>query len=133
VKTSRSILAKIIADKTKSMPEHKLAKEVAAYMLSEGRINELDALLRDIMAIRADNGLVEASVVSAHSLNAALTSQVSKLIKKLSPGAKKIIINQQTDPEIIGGLKISTPNQQLDISLKGKLNRFKQLVNEGIN
>lgn len=133
MKLPRMTLAKIIVNKSGSMPEKKLAKEIAAYVLSEGRTSELDALLRDVMAIRASSGLVEANIESAHELNKNITSEVSRLIKQVDPEAKKVIINYQHNPDLIGGLKISLPDRQLDISLKGKLNKFKQLVSQGVN
>ena len=49
----------------------------------------------------------------------------------LYPDAKKIIVTEVHDPEIIGGVKLSLANQQLDMSVEAKLNKFKQLTTAG--
>lgn len=131
MKVTRLTLAQIITGKTKSMPPAKLAKQIAAYLLSEGRTKELEALLRDVMSIRAEEGIVEAKIDSASQLNNNLDNQFTGLIKKLSPGAKSVVINHNLDKDLIGGFKLSLPNQQLDTSLRGKLNKFKQSVSGG--
>lgn len=133
MKVKRIQLAEIICTLSAKMPANKLAKEVAAYMLSEGRVSELDALLRDVMALRANSGIIESNVESAHKLDAELAKQIKDVIKKLKPGAKHIIINESLNPDLIGGVKVGLPGEQLDASLRGKLNKMKTLVNQGIN
>jgi F0F1-type ATP synthase delta subunit len=108
-----------------------LAKEIAAYLLSEGRIDELDSLIRDIIEFRASRGILEVSVDSAHDLNNELKDEVMRLAKSYRPDSKKIIVTEQTDKSLIGGIKLSLANQQLDLSIRAKLNQFKQLTNAG--
>jgi hypothetical protein len=50
MKTSRVRIAGTIADQTLANGTSKqYAREVAAYLLSEGRVGELDSLLRDVV------------------------------------------------------------------------------------
>ena len=44
------------------------AREVAAYLLSEGRVGELDSLMRDVQAKWANKGYVEVLARSAYPL-----------------------------------------------------------------
>jgi F0F1-type ATP synthase delta subunit len=68
----------------------KLEQEVAAYLLSEKRASELDSLMRDIAQLRADEGYVEADVVSAFSLTPAAEADVKAVLKSAYPRAKSI-------------------------------------------
>jgi len=127
---SRLKIAEVIAEKTMAGQDLKmLAREVAVYLLSEGRIDELDSLIRDIIDYRAERGLVEVNVQSAHGLNDELRGEVKQLVSELSPGqTKSIRLDETVSPSLIGGLKLNIANRQLDMSLRAKLNRFKQLT-----
>lgn len=104
------------------------AKQVAAYLLAEGRVSELDSVLRDVQAGWAEAGHVEVLATSAHELTPAVRSDIQAQVKRLYPAAKQIIVTEVHDPEIIGGVRLSLANQQLDLSVEAKLNKFKQLT-----
>lgn len=105
-----------------------LAKQVAAYLLAEGRVQELDSILRDVQADWAEAGQVEVLASSAFPLSMGIRADVTKQIKSLYPDAKQVIVTEVLDPEIIGGVRLSLANQQLDLSVEAKLNKFKQLT-----
>lgn len=129
MKAPRTRIASAIADRTlKSGASRGLAKEVAAYLLAEGRVGELDSVLRDVQADWAEAGHVEVLAASAHSLSADVRSNITKQVKALYPAAKQIIVTEVLDPEVIGGVRLSLANQQLDLSVEAKLNKFKQLT-----
>jgi F0F1-type ATP synthase delta subunit len=132
MKVSRTRLAKLVADTTLQKGASKgFDREVAAYLLSEGRVNELDSLLRDVQADWAAAGHVEVVARSAYPLTAAVQSDIKRRVKQAYPQAKNIVINEVIDPEIVGGVRLNLPNQQLDLSIRSKLNTFKQLVTSG--
>jgi F0F1-type ATP synthase delta subunit len=129
MKTPRHDIADVIAKRNlKAGASKKFASEIAAYLLDEGRVSELDPLLRDIQADWAEQGYVEAIAVSAHPLGAKAKTLIKDKVRSLYPKAKKIIITEQHDPEALGGVRIELPNQQLDLSIEAKLNKFKQLT-----
>ena len=128
-KAPRSRLAAIIAERSDQAASVKeLSQETAAYLLAEGRTGELDSILRDVMQYRADRGIVEVVAVDAHPLSESVKSDITSLIKRLFPVAKQIIISEQLDTSVIGGVRLELANQQLDLSVRSKLNRFKQLT-----
>jgi len=133
MKQSRTKVASHIADMTmkSGSSSSKTAKEVAAYLLSEGRVGELDSLLRDVQADWAKAGYLEVTASSAHPLDAAIRKQITEQVKKLYPEVKKITITEEHDPEVIGGVRLELPGRQLDMTVEAKLNRFKQLTNAG--
>jgi F-type H+-transporting ATPase subunit delta len=129
MKTSRTRIASVVADRTlKSGTSAGVAKEVAAYLLSEGRVGELDSILRDVQADWATAGYVEVLAASAHPLSSDVRANITKQIRSLYPAATQIIVTEVLDPEIIGGVRLSLANQQLDLSVEAKLNKFKQLT-----
>jgi F0F1-type ATP synthase delta subunit len=132
MKTSRPRIAHTIADRTlKGASKKKLSQQVAAYLLTERRVGDLDSLLRDVQADWAEAGFVEVLAASAHPLNVSVKADIEKRIKPLYPNAKRIIVTEVHDPEVIGGVRLSLANQQLDLSIEAKLNKFKQLTTAG--
>jgi F0F1-type ATP synthase delta subunit len=130
-KVGRLRLAKVLAGRLKA-GDKRLARETAAYLLSEGRVGELDSLLRDVAQYRADHdGRIEVEAITAHPLTAATKKAIERRIKAADPSAKQIVISERHDPSVIGGVRLELANQQLDLSVRGQLNRFKQLTAVG--
>lgn len=128
-KLSRSNLAAVIGEqslKTKSTRE--LSREIAAYLLEQGRVAELESLLRDVMQYRADRGIVEVIASSAHPLTAEVKTKIQRETRKLYPQAKQIIISPEQDDDLVGGVRLEFANEQLDLTIRATLNRFKQLT-----
>ena len=118
MKTRRTRIAQTIADKTlKSGSSKKLNQEIAAYLLAERRVGDLDSILRDVQADWAEAGVIEVIASSAHELSAANKADIKKQVAKLYPAANKIIVTHVEDPEVIGSVRLELPNQQLDMSV----------------
>lgn len=131
-KVPRHEIADVIARRSlKNVPAKQLAKEIAAYLISQHRTAELDSLVRDILQYRADHGIVEVTAVSSHALNDTIRKSIQADIRELYPSAKKIIINEELDENVMGGIRLSLANQQFDASIRSKLNHFKQLTVAG--
>jgi len=132
MKTSRTRIASVVADRTLQKGSSKqLAREIAAYLLDEQRVSDLDSILRDVQEDWATSGYVEVIARSAHPLTAASKADITKQIKRVYPQAKKIGISEISDPEVVGGVRLELANQQLDLSVEAKLNKFKQLTSAG--
>jgi F0F1-type ATP synthase delta subunit len=130
MKTSRRKIAALLAERSLAASANaaKLSREVAAYLLQTGRTSELSSLLRDVQALRAERGVVEVMAITAHDLSAGARKDIEAYIRQLYPDAKQIIISEVHDEDVIGGVRLELANQQLDLSIRGKLNRFKQLT-----
>ena len=129
MKVSRLKLAQLIAARLqKDSSARRVSKEVAAYLLAEGRVNELEPLMRDVIQQRSEAGLIEAVGVSAHPLSPADRQELSRLVKRYQPLAKTVIIDEQIDPSLLGGIRLELANQQLDLTVRAKLNRLRQLT-----
>ncbi len=130
MKVPRYQIANIIAKLSlKSDADAKeLSSEIAAYLLSERRTGELHSLLRDVASLRAKQGIVEVNAVSAHKLTDTVLSDIREQVQEQYPSAKQIIINERIDKNLVGGVRLEMLDKQLDLSVRAKLNRFKQLT-----
>ncbi|HSX46841.1 MAG TPA: F0F1 ATP synthase subunit delta [Patescibacteria group bacterium] len=129
MKVPRHILAEAIAEKTMALREtQQLAHEIAAYLLVEGRVNELESILRDIMQYRADHGVLEAEVVTAHDIQPHVLDEVKSILKTSHPHAKSIELDTRLEPTVVGGLRVDMANEQLDMTVARKLATFKRLT-----
>ena len=107
------------------------AREVAAMLMAEGRVGDLDSILRDIQADWAVHGYVEVLAYSAHPLTQAVKDEIAKQVKPLFPKVDKVVVTEITDPSVVGSVRIRLAHQQLDLSVEAKLNKFKQLTGAG--
>jgi F-type H+-transporting ATPase subunit delta len=68
-------------------------------------------------------GLKEVEVTTTYELSEAEKDLFKELSNKIS--GKESILTTNTDPEIIGGFKLTIDNKQLDQTVKGKLKEIK--------
>ncbi len=132
MKLPRRLPAEAIAKKTLHVTDfQQLAREIAAYLMEENRVAELEPLLRDVMAYRARHGKLEVSVVSAHELTDTVLKDVRAILKEHYPRAESIHLSHELVPEMVGGVRLIMPDEQLDLSLRSKLSNFKHLTMNG--
>ncbi len=132
MKQPRHLLAQTIAERTKNASSQKqLACEVAAYLVAENRVSELAPIMRDVMVLRKQQGIVEAEVVSAFPLSPESLAEVKKLVYKAYPHSKTVNLDQVISSDTLGGLKVVMPDEQLDLSVKHALSIFKNAATSG--
>lgn len=107
---------------------HALAKEIAALLLVENLTGDVQSLMRDVLAYRAERGLVEVQVISAYPINAQVRGDIRSVLSVEYPHAKSIRINEEIDPSVVGGLRIEAAGEQLDLTVRAKLNTLKRLT-----
>lgn len=128
---TRKELAGIIGEQTLHIVDNNtLAKAVAAYLSAEHRSVDINTLMRDIMQYRLERGIVEVVAISAHELTPVVLADIKSLMHEHFPAAKEIIIDTRIDESVVGGIRLELPQETLDLSVKAKLNLFKQLVAE---
>lgn len=128
---ARRHLAEVIGERTLHVRDTKqLAKAVAAYLLDTKETDELESLLRDVMEYRTENGIVEAVAVSAHELTSHTVKELETILKREHPKAKSVNIITRQDPSVIGGVRLEMANEQLDLTVREKIDTFKRLTAE---
>ena len=132
MKQPRHLLVEAIAERTLNVKDSsKLAREIAAYLLSENRVSELDSILRDIIEYRAERGIVEATVVSAHTITDEVKGDIRAIMSRDYPAASSITVSERLDPDVVGGVRIDLPHEQLDLTVRSQLAHFKRLTMAG--
>jgi F-type H+-transporting ATPase subunit delta len=111
----------------KTHDQKKLAKAIAQYLAENRQTKELDALMRDISSLRVAAGTIEATVTSAFPISPAVKRSIKTVIMS-QHNADNIVINEVIDPSVVGGLRIETAEQQLDTTVRSKLNRLKSTI-----
>lgn len=121
---ARSRLAQLIIDD----PSKQTVRRVAAYMVQTKRAKQVDLLIKDIERLAAKDGHVIAHVRSAHELSSTVTKQITKMVRDMEPnGTDSVEIDTEIDSSLLGGVVVNTPEQELDLSLRNRLNRLKAM------
>ncbi|MFZ1324171.1 MAG: F0F1 ATP synthase subunit delta [Candidatus Saccharimonadales bacterium] len=132
-RVTRKELVEVIGEQTLQVSGNtkQLVDNIAAYLATGHRSIDLGSLTRDIMQYRLERGYVEAVAVAAHPLSPTVMTDIEELLKEHFPGSKSIKVDQRIDESLVGGIRIELPRENLDLSIKTKLNLFKQLVADG--
>lgn len=122
-----SIKKSAISDISKQL---KLSKELfnALCLITENnKSKELPDILREFISLYyIKNNIIEVEVISVQELQKTQQKQLAnKLEKNLG---KKVVINYQIKPEILGGLIIKYQSLMIDSSLKSKLNQITKIM-----
>lgn len=124
-------LAEVVLNALEKGEDSQIAKQVADYLLKQGKTADLPSLMRDVAALRAAKGdVVEATAISAHPLDTTDRTEINRVAKSVYPEATQVIVNEQLDPGVVGGIRLNFPNQQLDVTVKSKLTRLRGLIDE---
>lgn len=103
----------------------KATKQLAAFIYENRMHSQLDLLFTSIQAeYQRVYGIVEASVVSAHTLTGSVQKQLESIIAART-GAKKVLLHERIDESVLGGVKVSAPDMELDLTVKTKLARLR--------
>ncbi|MDX1765948.1 MAG: F0F1 ATP synthase subunit delta [Candidatus Saccharimonadales bacterium] len=125
--TSRRQLARYIATAwiERTVPRSDLIKQMAGYLLENGRSNEVDLLVSDIkQQIEEQYGVTVANVASARPLSDQLRTHIKELVKEKT-GAKSVRLSEEIDENLVGGAVVDTPGLSIDLSVRGKLNNLR--------
>lgn len=121
VRLSRRKVAAYFADEL--LAGRNVAKELAAYLVESKRTRETVLFVRDIEAALSDRGVLLANVASSRELTSDTEASISTFLKKATD-AKEIYLRPSTDPNLLGGVRIETPDQRLDMTLRHRLNQL---------
>lgn len=113
---TRHVAQRLLAD------DSSVIAELAAVIVDEHRERELDAIVRNVEVAMADLGTIVATVESAHPLSEATRHAITELLVSSHDGATSVQLREVVRPELLGGVKITTPTAVLDATIAKKLN-----------
>ena len=92
-------------------------------LAKNGRKNQLQNVIRAYRRLAAEHrGETTADVVTARPLNNGQLTQLKQQLR--SRAGRDVTIDAQVDPAILGGIVVKLGSQQIDASIRTKLNRL---------
>lgn len=120
-KLSRRTIADAVAKKLLAgESQAKVMRELAALLSEEHRLAEKDNILRDVEHILAENNHLIARLTTARELRDTQLADIGSALAKQFH-VKHVQLERDVDPELIGGLIITTPLGSLDTSIVTRL------------
>lgn len=121
-KLSRRKIAALWADEL--VAGHDIIAKIAAYLIEERRTDEMSLIVRETETALAERGVVVADITTANGLSDESRTAIEKFLT-VSMNARRVAFREAHDPSVIGGVKIDVAGQQLDATLKARLNQLK--------
>lgn len=116
----------------KKAKAHKLTLNFCGTLAKNGRLNLINEIIDVFLSeISRINGEVKAEVTSSFALDKSQQDEVKSAISKAT-GVKKIVLSNNVDESLIGGLIVKIGSKMIDNSIKTKLNRL-EIAMRGIN
>lgn len=118
--TSRvAALDRMLGDDVSGAPRNLLA-----LMVRRGRFELLPGVVREFTRLyRRREGIVEATVTSAAALDDAEVKALHERLEAVT--GSQIVLQQQVDPELLGGLQVRVGDRLVDGSVRGRLDRLR--------
>lgn len=101
-----------------------ITAKIAGYLVAERRVDEAELIVRETEAALAARGVLVADLTSATGLSEKSRAAIERFLG-VSMNAKRVAFREQTDPTVIGGIRVEAAGQQLDATLKTRLNKLK--------
>lgn len=131
MKISVSQYASALFDLVAGKSEKETAAVIKSFVAVLGKnhdLNKAEAISEAFNELwNKAHGELNAKLSSARELSSAIRGTVTDYLKQQT-GAKKIILETEIDPEIIGGFVLRYGSKVLDGSLKNSLNSLKNKI-----
>ena len=100
-----------------------VAQKLASYLLDNRQSRDLSRVMRAIEDELNSRGKTQVSITSAYAVSDAIKKELASLL-----GAKTPVFHETIDKSVIGGVKARAGESEIDLTVRGKLNRFKTSI-----
>ncbi len=107
----------------KGVTATEVSKHIAAYLIDGRQSRELPKVLRAVEAELNRRGSSQVVVTSAHAVSEAVKKELASIL-----GAKNPVFYDEIDPSVIGGVKARSGESEIDLTVRGRLQRFKSEI-----
>ena len=98
-------------------------------LIEKGLLREYSACYKRFRkSYNEAHGIADALVTTAVALDDSQLSQLKEKLEKIS--GKKVLLEQKTDPDILGGVRVDLEGQLFDGSVKGRLSELRRKVDD---
>ena len=109
------------------VPTKRVAQILATYLIRSKQTRNVELYLRDIeLAVSEHFGITTVHVASVRKLNQATHKRIKQLVLS-SSDAKRIEMIETIDPELIGGVVVSTADSEMDGSVRAKIRNLRSV------
>jgi F-type H+-transporting ATPase subunit delta len=124
--TRKKILTQVI----RSQQLSPLTNKFLSLLLERDRLMELAGIVSCYRRLLNEaKGRVEARVVSSAALDASIVEQLRERLRGLA--RKEVLLQQETDPSLLGGLLVELEGKVYDGSIRSQLEKMKQRIARG--
>jgi F-type H+-transporting ATPase subunit delta len=121
---------KILTQVTRSQQLSLLTVHFLSLLLDRDRLAHLAGIVsRYRRLLNEAKGRIEAKVVGASALEPAMFDQIRRQLGTIS--GKEVVLQQETDPSLLGGLLIELAGKVYDGSIRTQLEKMKQRIARG--
>jgi F0F1-type ATP synthase delta subunit len=97
-----------------------VATQVAGLLVAERRSRDSAGFVRAVEKELARRGQTQVTITSAHKVDVAIMKQLAAALEIEKPFFHEVI-----DPAVIGGVKASSLDREIDLTVMGKLMKLK--------
>lgn len=117
----------IITSVAKAGNLSQITTEVLKIMAENNRLNLVGAVAEEFIHLYyKDKNITEVSVKTAYKLSDKQDKKLKKVLEEKL--GDEVVINYAIDEEVIGGLSVSFDSYLIDDTVKGKLDKIKQIL-----
>lgn len=114
-------IARVVVDQLEHQPANDVARALASYLVEQRRAGELDRIMREALRIREQEAsTVEVTTSSRHPLSQELKQQITALFD-----GKQVLLNEELQEDLVGGVRIQSLETEIDLSVRGQLNQLR--------
>lgn len=127
-KISRRLIVASLAEMLKKgKTTTEVARLLAAYLVKNKRVRDLELYLRDLeLVIAKEFNVTTAYVATVRKISQKTRTEVKQLVKAYS-GTQSVEVIEEVDPSLLGGIVIRTANAELDGSVRTKLQKLRSI------
>jgi F0F1-type ATP synthase delta subunit len=125
-KLSRRVIARVVAQKLLAEPQRRShwLQVAAAYMVENHLEHDVDLLVNDIAhELFMQSGQLSVAVTSARPLADAARAELKRTLQEATH-ARRVTFSETVDPALLGGVIARTPDAQLDLSVRTRLQQL---------
>jgi F-type H+-transporting ATPase subunit O len=122
---SRNVKTRTVESLDKLAP---VTRNLLTTLAGNARLSELPKVAATfVQLMKAKRGQVDAKIISSEPLSAAMLKEVQAAMQSQVAKGKTVIIEQVTDPSIVGGLQVQIGDRFLDLSIKSRIEEIARM------
>lgn len=129
-KVSRRTIARTVVSRLIAEPQKQAywIQSLGAYLVEHNLTKQADLILKDIVSeLYIQAGELSVDVVSARPLTDQIRMQLTQYLTDRT-SAQSVQMQESVDPNLLGGLIASTPDFEIDMSVRKQLNQLSAIA-----